>query len=140
MKRPLLLSAILLLALSSCEVIVVEEPTHVVHVDPRDRFLGVFDIEEYSETFDSYSIYHIDIVAVHGEPLTILLRNFYGAGVDVIADVEGDYLYIPHQEVGGFHIEGQGVISGHKLDMSYSVHDHFAHHDIIDYCHSVGWR
>lgn len=139
MKKQLLLSAIILLALSSCQLTVVEEP-HVVHVDVRDRFLGVFDIEEYSETFDMYNYYHVDIVALHGEPGSVILRNFYGAGIDVIADVEGNHLYIPQQDVGGFHVEGEGSISGNRLELSYYVHDHLAHHDITDYCLSVGWR
>ncbi|MBL6445600.1 hypothetical protein JMN32_04725 [Fulvivirga sp. 29W222] len=138
MKKQLLFSVIILLALSSCQLTVIEEPH--VHVDIRDRFLGVFDVEEYSETFDSYSYYHVEIVALHGEPNSVILRNFYGAEIDVIAHIEGNYLYIPNQDVGGFHIEGEGSVSGDRLDLSYSVHDHLAYHDITDYCLSVAWR
>lgn len=138
MKKQLLFSFIILIALSSCQLTVVEEPH--VHIDVRDRFLGVFDVEEYSETFGAYNYYHIDIVALHGEPGSVILRNFYGAGIDVIADVEGNYLYIPSQDVGGFHIEGEGSIAGSRLELSYSVHDLMAYHDITDYCLSVAWR
>ncbi|UII31333.1 hypothetical protein LVD17_23865 [Fulvivirga ulvae] len=138
MKKQILLSFIILLVLSSCHLTVVEEPH--VHVDVRDRFLGVFEVEEYSETFDAYSYYHIDIVALHGEPYSVILRNFYGADIDVIADVEGNYLYIPSQDVGGFHIEGEGSVSGNRLELSYYVHDYLAYRDITDHCHSVAWR
>lgn len=123
--------------LSGCYVDV-EQPH--IHIDPRDKFTGVFDVDEYSETLGVYHHYTIDIVKDAHFPASVFLMNFYGEGIEVMADVEGVYLTIPHQEVAGFHVEGEGFINGGKLELFYSVHDHYAHNDFVDYCSTVAWR
>lgn len=127
-------------SISACHVEIDDPAPIVVYVDERDYFIGIFDVEEYSETFDIHNYYTIDIVKSAGHSGVVYLRNFYGAGIDVLAEVEGVHLFIPHQEVNGFEIEGEGIIDGQRLDLFYTVHDHLTAYDFIDYCSSTAWR
>lgn len=122
---------------TSCEVMV-EQPVPLI--DPRERFTGYFEVEEYSKIIDIYTHYDIEIVKMAHYPESVVIINFYGMGIDVAADIEGQHLYIPYQSIDGFHVEGDGYISGNRLELSYSVHDHYAKHDFEDYCSSVAWR
>ena len=140
MKITAPLFLLITVSISACQIDIEDPAPVIVHVDERDYFIGIFDVEEYSETFDAHNYYTIDIVKVAGQPGVVYLRNFYGAGVEVLAEVEGVHLYIPHQEANGFEIEGEGIIDGHRLDLFYTVHDHLAAYDFIDYCSSTAWR
>ncbi|ELR73891.1 hypothetical protein C900_00055 [Fulvivirga imtechensis AK7] len=131
---------ILAVAIQACHIDIEEPAPVIVYADERDYFTGVFNVEEYSETFDVHNYYTIDVVKAAGYPGMVYLRNFYGAGVMVLAEVEGVHLYIPHQEINGFEIEGEGIINDHRLDLYYTVHDHLAAYDFIDYCSSTAWR
>ena len=74
MKKALL-SLSLLLLISSCDVIYVEE----VPVDSRNLFTGRFEVEEYSDTFDELTIYDMRVVKdIDRFSNVIYLRNFYG--------------------------------------------------------------
>lgn len=138
MKKILLLLFILPATLSGCLVVVEEEP--VVVYDYRNDFVGSYSVEEYSETFDTWAEYSIRIVRSAGYPQSVYIRNFYGLGLEIIADVEGRRLYIPEQEVNGYHIEGSGRLVGTELRMDYSVHDHYGSRNITDFCSTVAWR
>ena len=135
MNRLLLFSIVALLGFTACEVTTTEH----IHIDPVDKFIGHYDMEEYSDTYGSYSFYPIHVEPI-GEPNTILITNFYGAGVDVIGYVNGFYIDIPNQRVRGYYIEGSGYLNGNRLELDYSVHDHLAYHDVTDFCHSVAYR
>lgn len=132
MKRLLLLLPVLFLLLASCEVTVIEEPVPVVH-DVRDHFLGYYDVEEYDVTSGSYTEYTFDVSKSLNDPYTIFIGNFYGVGIEVVAEVDGYDVYIPEQTVDGFHIEGDGYLEGNELILNYSVHDHLDSHSHVHY-------
>lgn len=137
MKRLLFILPVFVLMMS-CEVIVVEEP--IPAHDVRDHYLGFYDVEEYNKTNGTYSEYSFNIVKSVNYPHTIFIRNFYGVGIEVVADVEGFDLYIPEQEVNGYHIEGNGFLDGNELILNFSLHDHLNSHSHEHYYEVVAWR
>jgi hypothetical protein len=108
---------VLLFALSACNLYVVEP-----RYDARDRIIGHYSVDEYSQTYDDYAYYGIHIYAGHGRD-GIFIDNLYGTGVRVKAYVSYDHITIPFQIVSGFEFEGTGTIHGHALDLNYSVYD-----------------
>lgn len=141
MKKHLLIFSIILLALSACEVTVVEEPV-VVITDPRSFFTGSYGVDEYSETFDVRSEYGITILRSADFPESVVITNFYGIGLDILADVDinGIDIYIPTQIIDGYRISGSGYLEGNELILSYTVRDQFAHRPVTDHCSTVAWR
>ncbi|MEP2772004.1 MAG: hypothetical protein ABJH05_07630 [Fulvivirga sp.] len=137
MKRLLLVFPVFVL-MASCEVIVVEEPvpTH----DMRNHYIGFYDVEEYDKTDGTYSEYSFNIVKSANYPYTIFIRNFYGVGLEVMAEIEGYDLYIPEQVVNGYHIEGNGFLDGNELVLNFSMHDHLNSHSHLHYYEVVAWR
>lgn len=135
MKRALLGISILLL-ISSCDVVIVEEAW-----DPRTPFLGRFDTEEYSETLDAFSYYYVFIIA-DADPFSnvIYIRNFYGANIEIFGEVNGNKLTIPRQRIGNFVVEGIGSLDFGELVMSYTVEDIEPRNRFIDYCSTVSLR
>lgn len=122
----------------SCEVIVVEEPVPVR--DVRDHYLGFYDVEEYNKTDGTYSEYSFNIVKSANDPYTIFIRNFYGVGIEVVADVEGFDVFIPDQVVNGYHIAGSGFLDGNELILNFSMDDHLNSHSHVHYYEVVAWR
>lgn len=141
MKKHLLIFSMILLAFSSCEVIIVEEPI-IVERDPRNFFIGTYGVDEYSETFNVHSDYTIRVFKSAEYAESVIIGNFYGIGLDIIADVDynGVDIYIPSQDTDGYHISGNGYLEGNRLILNYSVRDHFSHHPVTDYCSTVAWR
>lgn len=137
MKRLLLILPVFVLMMS-CEVIVVEEPVPV-H-DVRDHYLGFYNVEEYNKTDGTYSEYSFNIVKSANNPYTIFIRNFYGIGIEVIAEVEGYDIFIPEQVVNGYHIEGNGFLDGRELVLNFSMHDHLNSYSHVHYYEIVAWR
>ncbi|TRX50637.1 hypothetical protein FNH22_25280 [Fulvivirga sp. M361] len=137
MKKILLLSFSLLIVFTSCEIII-EEP--VLVYDYRNDFTGYYQVDEYSETFDSYAEYPVRIVKSDAYDESVYLENFYGVGIHVIADVDGTYLYIPGQEVDGYYIEGEGRLDGYEITLTYSVTDYTRRKGNTDFCSSVAWK
>ena len=139
MKRSaFILLAFLGLTLASCEFYA--EEVIIVDYDPRDAFLGTFDTEEYSETFDSYAYYDMHIFKSGEYHHSVFIENFYGSGLDVIADVDGDRLIIPRQDVDGYEIRGSGRITGNRLSLSYTVIDFLDYSIPKDYVDVLAWR
>ncbi|MTI22311.1 hypothetical protein E1176_14865 [Fulvivirga sp. RKSG066] len=138
MKKLIPIAPFLFLILMSCEVTVVEEPIPL-H-DSRNFFVGYYDVEEYDKTSGSYSEYSFNIVKSARYPHTIFIRNFYGVGIEVVAEVSGYDIYIPEQDVDGFHIEGSGFIDGRELVLDYAVHDHLDSYSPTRYYEVVAWR
>ncbi|MCG8386477.1 MAG: hypothetical protein MJA30_13100 [Cytophagales bacterium] len=138
MKRILLISAMAMVTLQGCFVTLVEEP--VVVYDYRDDFVGSYQVEEYSETFNSYSEYPIYVVKAGGYPNSLYIENFYGLGLDIMVDIEGSRLYIPLQEVNGYRIEGNGRRVAGELHLDYSVYDRHNPGRRRDFCSAVAWR
>ena len=92
-KLPLFL--ILLLALLNVFFVSCEktEPDH------RDDFIGTYTVEEYSITRGRMSVFQSRIIIDSQNPDEILIRNFYGVGIDVSAVVMGSKIFIPDQQV-----------------------------------------
>lgn len=140
MKKLLLLPLILLLMVS-CDVVIVEEPVPVVvHTDYRDAFIGFYEVEEYDQTSGAYAEYTFSIAKSGYDAFTIYIDNFYGVGISVIAEVDGNDVFIPEQEIEGFHIEGSGYLDGNELVLNYTVHDHLDGHHGAHAYEAIGWR
>lgn len=135
MKKGLLI-ALVLVAFSSCDVWVIEAP-----FDPRDNFIGRYNVEEYSETYDVLTQYRVRILK-DGDPYSsiIYLRNFYAVEIEVFAEVIGDRLNIPRQEVDGYVIQGTGRLEFGDLTLSYSVEDRFDNSRLVDFCNTIYYR
>ncbi len=140
MKRLLLLPLVVFL-LSSCEITLVEEPAPIIIVeDTRQLFTGYFEAEEYSFPTDSYAFYTIRILKSNRPDNIIFIRNFYGLGIEVLAEVHGNTLFIPEQDVEGYHIVGDGSIVQGELKLNYSVLDLLNPHGFVDDCETFAYR
>lgn len=135
MKKGLLI-ALVLVAFSSCDVWVIEAP-----FDPRDNFVGRYNVEEYSETYDVLTQYRVRILK-DADPYSsiIYLRNFYAVEIEVFAEVIGDRLNIPRQEVDGYVIQGTGRLEFGDLTLSYSVEDRLDNSRLVDFCNTLYYR
>lgn len=140
MKKLFLQSPFAFLLLVSCEVIVIEEPVPVVVHDDRNHFVGFYSVEEYNVTRDSYAEYTFDIVKSSRFLDGVYIRNFYGTGIELFAEVIGNDIFIPDQEVDGFHIEGSGYINGRELILDYTIHDHYNPYSRVQYFETIAWR
>ena len=122
----------LLIGLSSCEFYYVE-PVY----SERDRIIGNYNVEEYSETFRDYTNYSIDIIGSRGYD-EIVIDNFYGAGIRVRATIAYDKITIHRQTVDGYEIEGVGNVYGDEISFSYSVRDVYSG-SRTDFCEATAW-
>lgn len=125
--------AFLMVFVSACTFYDVEP-----RYDHRDKFVGYYDVEEYSETYHETTLYEMRITRA---PLDyeIYLDNFYAADIRVYATVAYDDIRIPFQVVDGYEIEGTGSLYRDELRLSYRVKDLYDH-SVSDYCETVGWR
>lgn len=106
--------------------------------DHRDKFVGYYDVEEYSETYGEYTLYEMHVSEAPFEN-EIYLDNFYAADLRVYATVAFDNVRIPLQVVDGYEIEGSGSLHRDELTLSYRVKDLYDH-SVSDYCETVAWR
>ncbi len=120
MKRKLPILLLALLALSSCEVIIFDDDPWVI-IDDRDQFVGAYRVSEYSRTFDAYHDFVIDVVKDRGDNNVIYIRNFYGDGIEVFGNVNGERLVIPAQNVGPYIIQGTGSCFLGSFILDYTV-------------------
>ncbi|MBO3697117.1 hypothetical protein [Roseivirga sp. E12] len=132
MKKGLLIVSVLAL-LSSCDITLVEVP-----YDDRDNYLGRFEAEEYSETYDQLTYYDMRIVRDSDDYSNVIyIRNFYAVDIEVFAEVRGDRVTIPRQIIGGYIVEGTGRNEFGDLYLTYSVVDTFAANKPTDFCNAV---
>lgn len=117
MKR--ILPVVLALTLSSC--LYVAEP----RVDYRDRVVGYYSVDEYSQTYYNYTVYSIRISRSNQGYDVVNIDNFYASGLRVKAYVRHNYITIPYQVVDGFEIEGSGTILGRTIQLNYNVTDRY---------------
>src|SRR5687768_2485483 len=103
--------------------------------DHRDKFVGYYDVEEYSETYGDYTHYEMRITRSPYDR-EIYLDNFYAADIRVYATVSYDDIRIPFQVVDGFEVEGSGTLHHDELNLSYRVKDLYDH-SVSDYCETV---
>ena len=106
--------------------------------DYRDKVVGYYEVEEYSQTFDDMTYYDINISrSSHRDEVWI--DNFYAADISVYAIVTYDRIRIPFQVVDGFEVEGSGVVRGSRIDFTYSVKDRY-NHSATDFCETTAWQ
>jgi len=132
MKKLIVFGALILVA-SSCTFYEVEP-----RYDSRDKFVGYYDVEEYSETYNDITYYEMHISKSRYSH-EIYLDNFYAADIRVYATVTFDDIRIPFQIVDGYEIEGSGTLYQNELNLTYRVKDTYEH-SVADYCETVAWR
>ena len=123
----------LLVGLTSCEFYYLEP-----RYNERDRILGQYDIEEYSETYNDYTHYTIWIERSTQYSNQIFIDNFYGSDLRVRATVNYDKITIHRQVIDGYEIEGVGTIFGDEIQFSYSVRDIYSG-TRTDFCEATAW-
>ena len=122
----------LLLALSACEVVVVEP------YDPRERIIGDWEIEEYSQTFDEIYLFPITISRFGGDGESVRIHNFYDSNLSVRAYLVGNKIQIPFQVVDFYEISGVGTIHGDEITFNYAVYDQI-YGGLTDHCVATAW-
>ena len=132
MKKLIPLVAVAVLA-SSCTFYDVEP-----RYDGRDKFVGSYDVEEFSTTYSETTYYEMRITKSRYDR-EIWLDNFYAADIRVYATVSLNEVRIPFQIVDGYEIEGSGSLYEDQLNLSYRVKDTYSH-SVSDYCETVAWR
>jgi hypothetical protein len=133
MKRLLYLFA-MVAGLTACEVNVVE-PVY----DGRDRLVGRYQIEEYSETFNDLTYYTLNIAKSSYSSREIVLYNFYALDGSIIAYLDGNKIRIPLQVINDYEISGVGTFLGNDIDLNYTVYD-LQGSAQTDYCESIAIR
>lgn len=116
--KGILLVSLTALLFSACDVYVVEP-----RYDARDRIVGKFYVDEYSQTFNDYSTYTFHITKSLYNYDEISIDNFYASGIRVRAYVHSSRITIPYQIVNGYEIEGTGTIYGNDVSLFYSISD-----------------
>jgi hypothetical protein len=124
----MLLIGIALIAFTGCDVYLVEP-----RIDIRDQVIGYYEMEEYSQTYNEYTFYGLNITKGGYNSNTIYLNNFYGANISVVAHLSYDRITIPNQYVNGYDIEGVGTVYANRISFSYSVKDRY-HSKYTDFC------
>jgi hypothetical protein len=131
--KKVIIAALLLISLASCEFNIIEP-----RYDYRDRVTGYYDVEEYSETYNDYHYYSIDVTK-YSSGHTVYLNNFYDADLSVYAYLDGDKLTIPLQVVDGYEIEGVGTLHSSDMSLNYRVKDLY-NDTRTDFCETWGER
>jgi len=132
MKRLLPVLALLLL-LSACDVYVVEP-----RYDPRDKILGQYDVEEYSETYNDLTYYSF-YISKSGNSRELTISNFYASDIRVYAYLDYDKITIPYQVIDGYEIEGVGTAYGSYMKLNYRVKDVY-NNSYTDFCDTEATR
>ena len=135
MKITLVFLLALTVIATSCDVYYVE-PEPVIVYDDRDAFVGSYDVNEYSSTYDEYWEYDLSIYKSAGD---IVIDNFYNSGLKVYANVNGSRLSIPWQTVNGYELQGSGYVEGRKLVINYKIRDTYTNGAAWDFCDATGW-
>jgi hypothetical protein len=100
--------------------------------------VGYYDMEEYSNTYDDYTYYSIQLSKSGYDGNEIRMSNFYGVDMNVYAYVNGDRITIPFQVVKGYEVEGVGTYRGSSIDFNYSVRDTYTN-SRTDFCETKAW-
>ena len=132
--KKVFIASVLLASLASCDIIVVEP-----RYDYRDRMIGYYDVEEYSQTYNDYTSYSLHISKEGSSGYTVYLDNFYGANISVYAYVDEGKITIPDQVIDGYEVEGTGTMQGYNISLTYRVKDQY-HNSRTDFCELWGSR
>ena len=127
MKR--LLFFVLLIGLSACEFYMYDSG-----YDYRNRVIGKYEMEEYSETYNDFTRYTIWIERSNRSSDAIWIENFYAVNIRVRATVSFDKITIPRQTVDGYEVEGVGTVYGSTISFNYRVKDlyNYSRTDFLD--------
>ena len=106
------------LIVSSCDVYDAEP-----RYDARDKVIGRYDVEEYSETYNQITAYSI-YVGKSGYNREIYIDNFYASNIRVYAYLDYDRITIPFQIVNGYEVEGAGTVYGSSFKYALSREGH----------------
>jgi hypothetical protein len=106
--------------------------------DSRDRIVGHYDAEEYSESYNEW-IYYSIYISKSSFRERVYLDNFYGSNIRIYALVDYDRITIPYQVVGGYEVEGVGTFNGNYLSLSYRVKDIY-NNSYSDFCETEARR
>lgn len=131
--KALMIAMVSALMLTSCFV----DESVERRYDYRDKVVGYYEVEEYSQTFKDITYYDIDISrSSHRDEVWI--NNFYAADISIYAIVTYDRIRIPFQTVDGYEIEGSGTVYANRIDFTYSVKDRYSH-TVTDFCETTAW-
>ena len=133
MKR-IILNVVLMVSLTACEIIVVESD-----YDYRSTIHGHYRLEEFSQTYNQYYRYEVEISQSSWGSSTIVINNFYNEGLSVRAEVHGNQIYIPAQTVRGYRIEGSGNIYSNEIELTYRAWDTYSTNR-TDFCEATLWK
>ena len=126
-----------ILFLSGCELNI-ESP---FIFDERNKFVGKYEVEEYSENTSLTLIYDIRIQKSRYPDNIILISNFYDADIEVIGEVNEDRFSIPPQRVGFREIEGRGTwFGGGEISMIFTVREIEIGPDFVDFLSCSTWQ
>lgn len=106
--------------------------------DSRDKFVGYYDVEEYSEKYNETTYYEMRISRSRYNN-EVYIDNFYASDIRVYATVTFNDIRIPFQIVDGYEIEGSGTLYHDELNLTYRVKDTYDY-SMADYCETVAWR
>jgi len=108
----------MLIGLSACDMYYYDSV-----YSSRDRIIGRYDMEEYSETFNGFTRYTLWIERSNRSADAIWIENFYAANIRVRAHISYDNITIPRQTVNGYGIEGVATVYGNRISFNYRVRD-----------------
>jgi hypothetical protein len=131
--KNLIAFGVLIVVATSCTFYDVEP-----RYDSRDKFVGYYDAEEYSEKYHSTTFYEMRISRSRYNN-EVYIDNFYAADIRVYATVTFNDIRIPFQIVDGYEIEGSGALYRNELNLTYRVKDTYDY-SVADYCETVAWR
>jgi hypothetical protein len=131
--KNLIAFGVLIVVATSCTFYDVEP-----RYDSRDKFVGYYDVEEYSEKYHSTTFYEMRISRSRYNN-EVYIDNFYAADIRVYATVTFNDIRIPFQIVDGYEIEGSGTLYHNELNLTYRVKDTYDY-SVADYCETVAWR
>ena len=134
----LVMKALFSLLLASFSLVsCVDYDTETRH-DFRDRMVGRYEVEEFSDTYREYVYYNMYVSKDYGTRDGLVFDDFYAEDVRVYAYVNNDYIDIPFQITDGFEIEGHGTYYRGELQLYYSVKDRYSN-SFTDYCETIAY-
>lgn len=118
--KKLLAPLMLMLVLASCTETDPLEP----EVDPRDKFLGTWTVQEKIDGQVS-GAYQSEVIYDPGNTSRIRINNIYNLGsqAGVTALIAGNSVDISSQTITGIIISGTGLFSGDGFTLNYTASD-----------------
>jgi hypothetical protein len=123
---------VVMFLVSSCDIYINDS-----FFDQRNQVVGSYQVNEYSETYNSSWNYTMTVSkGPYGNE--VYLKNFYNAGITVTGYVSSNKVTISRQSCNGYEIEGVGTIVGYELHLTYNVRD--SYYRTTDFCNTIARR